>query len=543
MWDVRHEKWHSKLLNLAAGASDDDSSSDDTVSNFSNPSVETAIPNTAVALKRKLGPVMKDAGSSVGTISPYFTKKYNFSLTCKIMPFTGDNPSTILSLPLRAGDAIVSLGTSTTFLMSTSVYKPHEAVHFMNHPTTPGLYMFMLCYKNGGLARERVRDALNGLDLPSVKDFQKDKLDSLSNGNEHRNAANHELVTKEAKKHQSTATSTSWHIFDKIALATPALNSPSDTSPYNMGLYFPRHEIIPSFPPGTWRYLYDSTTSKLTPAITTPSVNPIPDEIYAQQAWVIPRDDARAILESQFLSLRLRSKALVSPQQVRSVPNINDTPEESPRTDKLPPQPRRVYLAGGGSHNAAIARVAGDVLGGAEGVYRLDLGGNACALGAAYKAVWACERNGGQGENDSMERGKPSGLSEPRSISNGRDEPDTEIHENTYGLERVPRRANSVQDIYAKAATLPGQSDVNQREANSEQGSSYSSNRTSLLTKQGASFEEFVEARWNEEDFVTKVDVGYKPGVWEKYGTALEGFSAMEEVVQEEVRRQPASGR
>ena len=34
----------------------------------------------------------------------------------------------------------------------------------------------------------------------------------------------------------------------------------------------------------------------------------------------------------------------------------------------------------------------GEVIGGAEGVYRLDVGGNACALGGAYKAVWALER-------------------------------------------------------------------------------------------------------------------------------------------------------
>jgi xylulokinase len=31
-------------------------------------------------------------------------------------------------------------------------------------------------------------------------------------------------------------------------------------------------------------------------------------------------------------------------------------------------------------------------LGGAEGVWKLDVGGNACALGGAYKAVWAMER-------------------------------------------------------------------------------------------------------------------------------------------------------
>lgn len=36
------------------------------------------------------------------------------------------------------------------------------------------------------------------------------------------------------------------------------------------------------------------------------------------------------------------------------------------------------------------------MLGGVEGVYRLDVGGNACALGSAYKAVWAVERKEGE---------------------------------------------------------------------------------------------------------------------------------------------------
>lgn len=80
------------------------------------------------------------------------------------------------------------------------------------------------------------------------------------------------------------------------------------------------------------------------------------------------------------LSLRLRSQDLV----------------ERPSDGSLPAQPRRIYLVGGGSRNAAIAKIAGEVLGGVEGVYRLDVGENACALGAAYKAVWAVERRRGE---------------------------------------------------------------------------------------------------------------------------------------------------
>lgn len=41
-----------------------------------------------------------------------------------------------------------------------------------------------------------------------------------------------------------------------------------------------------------------------------------------------------------------------------------------------------------------------DVLGGFEGVYKLDIGGNACALGAAYYATWALERKDGEAFED-----------------------------------------------------------------------------------------------------------------------------------------------
>ena len=256
----------------------------------------------------------------------FFVSRYGFDEACAIIPFTGDNPATIISLPLKENDAIVSLGTSTTFLMSTPHYRPDPSYHFMNHPTTSGLYMFMLCYKNGGLAREQIRDAVN---------------DSQSQ---------------------------SWETFNKLAMSTPVLNQQSQKDPASIGLYFPRPEIVPNVKAGIWRYRYDMTSSTLqtVPASTGPN-------------WDVPKSDVRAILESQFLSMRLRAKNLVS------TPTSNEA---------LPPQPSRIYLVGGGSLNPAITQVCSDVLGGAEGVYRLDIGGNACALGAAYKAVWGCERVG-----------------------------------------------------------------------------------------------------------------------------------------------------
>lgn len=306
--DIHSGTWCEKVLELAAGSF----------------GVES--------LRQKLGNVPEDGGTRLGHISSYFVKRFGFSPDCEIIASTGDNPSTILALPLRPNDAIVSLGTSSTFLMSTPEYRPHPDVHFFNHPTTSGFYMFMLCYKNGGLAREQIRDLIN---------------EAL---------------------HPADVDSTSWAEFDRHLLGTKALAQADASQPAQLGIYFPMPETVPNLPTGQWHFQYDPCADMLTQTAKTPHY---------------PYEDARVIVESQLLSMRLRSRDLV----------------KSPGKN-LPPQPRRIYLVGGGSRNRAIAKVAGEVLGGSEGIYKLDLGENACALGSAYKAVWAMERSEGESFED-----------------------------------------------------------------------------------------------------------------------------------------------
>ncbi|GAB1320100.1 hypothetical protein MFIFM68171_10310 [Madurella fahalii] len=301
LWDISANTWSEPLLELAAAGKEG-----------------------VAELRSKLGEVRQDGGGGMGRISSYFTTKYGFSPSCEIAPFTGDNPATILALPLRPLDAIVSLGTSTTFLMSTPVFKPDPSYHYFNHPTTPHQHMFMLCYKNGGLAREKVRDA-----LPKPQDG-----------------------------------SDVWANFNKHALETPPLDVAKSSDRAKLGLYFDRPEIVPNIRAGTWRYTCNAADGS--------------DLQEAGEPWPA-ETDARVIIESQALSMRLRSQKLV----------------HSPGGG-LPAQPRRIYLVGGGSLNPAIARVIGDVLGGVDGVFKLDVGGNACALGGAYKAVWAFERAEGE---------------------------------------------------------------------------------------------------------------------------------------------------
>ncbi|KAJ2907214.1 hypothetical protein MKZ38_006508 [Zalerion maritima] len=310
IWDIPGECWSKLALTLVAGG-----------------------PEGLPGLLEKLGDVRKDGGGGMGKVSSYFVKKYRFSENCEVAPFTGDNPATILALPLRPLDAIVSLGTSTTFLMITPYYKPDPAYHFLNHPTSKGQYMFMLCYKNGGLAREKVRDV-----LPASDDA-----------------------------------SDAWKNFNSPVLDTPPMDIKKEGDRAKMGLYFYLPEIVPNISSGTWRYTCEADGSDLKDEQGGPT--PVDgSKSGPKPAWDV-HTDARIIVESQALSMRLRSQNLVHPP-----------------SPKFPAQPRRVYLVGGGSLNPAIARVMGDVLGGAEGVYRLDVGGNACALGGAYKAVWAFER-------------------------------------------------------------------------------------------------------------------------------------------------------
>lgn len=95
LWHIGRGQWHDGLLDLATEKTD------------------------RKGLKDKLGAVPEDGGAVGGKVSRYFVERYGFNPECEIAAFTGDNPATILALPLQPSDAIVSLGTSTTFLMAT----------------------------------------------------------------------------------------------------------------------------------------------------------------------------------------------------------------------------------------------------------------------------------------------------------------------------------------------------------------------------------------------------------------------------------------
>lgn len=194
---------------------------------------------------------------------------------CIIAPFTGDNSATAVGLS-APGDAILSLGTSTTFLLSIppSSVPPQRFTtsHLLSHPVDARGQIAMLCYKNGALARENVRDRFAKGD---------------------------------------------WDVFNELVEATPPGNGGY------LGVYFPDPEIIP--PNIVGEYFFKFSVGQATGPISIP-IQDVPENIHP-----------RAILESQFLSIRSRLKAILP--------------------DSAPPL-QRLILTGGSSTNQTIRQLA-----------------------------------------------------------------------------------------------------------------------------------------------------------------------------------------
>ncbi|MFX0082508.1 MAG: xylulokinase [Candidatus Hodarchaeota archaeon] len=122
---------------------------------------QKALDATAPNLKLKLPP-LTNSYEIIGTISPYFVEKYKFSSDTLLIPWSGDNPNSLIGLGLTTkGRVAVSLGTSDTYfayLKRLNIDLSSEG-HVFVAPT--GEYMGLVCYKNGSLAREKIKDMFN----------------------------------------------------------------------------------------------------------------------------------------------------------------------------------------------------------------------------------------------------------------------------------------------------------------------------------------------------------------------------------------------
>lgn len=127
--DITNKKWSEKCLNACA-------------------------PDLA----EKLGEAVP-SNTVLGKISNYYVERFGFSEDCSVVAFTGDNQSTIVGLGLKENDIAVSLGTSDTLIMWTSSPSPIDGGHILLSPVPSHEYIALICFKNGSVTRERIRDS------------------------------------------------------------------------------------------------------------------------------------------------------------------------------------------------------------------------------------------------------------------------------------------------------------------------------------------------------------------------------------------------
>ncbi len=118
-----------------------------------------ALAATASNLKLKL-PTLAKSWQVVGLVGPYFVKKFGLNPEARVLVWSGDNPCSVVGLGLiRESMVGISLGTSDTYFGSMRKCRTdaHGEGHVFVSPT--GDYMTLICFKNGSLAREKIRDA------------------------------------------------------------------------------------------------------------------------------------------------------------------------------------------------------------------------------------------------------------------------------------------------------------------------------------------------------------------------------------------------
>jgi xylulokinase len=117
-----------------------------------------ALKATAPNLISKLPP-LAPAGHVIGPVSPYFVDKFGLNPEALATVWTGDNPASVVGLGLtKPGQVAISLGTSDTYFgtMAQCHTDEHGEGHVFGSPA--GGYMTLICFKNGSLAREKIRE-------------------------------------------------------------------------------------------------------------------------------------------------------------------------------------------------------------------------------------------------------------------------------------------------------------------------------------------------------------------------------------------------
>jgi xylulokinase len=124
---------------------------------------QAALAATAPDLEPRLSP-LAPPWQALGPVARYWVERHGLNPAALACAWSGDNPCSVVGLGLvKPGQVAISLGTSDTYFgtMAECRTDPAGEGHVFVAPT--GGYMTLICFKNGSLARERVRDSY-GLD-------------------------------------------------------------------------------------------------------------------------------------------------------------------------------------------------------------------------------------------------------------------------------------------------------------------------------------------------------------------------------------------
>ncbi|EME27832.1 Xylulose kinase [Galdieria sulphuraria] len=121
---------------------------------------DLAVEHTAPLLKDKLVSEPVYSYCPLGKIHTYFAERFGLDRKhCFIFPWSGDNPNSAAGLLLQAErDLAVSLGTSDTAFAITKQIKPRIEAHVYRSPMKPLEFIPLVCYSNGSLTREAIKD-------------------------------------------------------------------------------------------------------------------------------------------------------------------------------------------------------------------------------------------------------------------------------------------------------------------------------------------------------------------------------------------------
>ena len=172
----------------------------------------------------------------------------------------------------------------------TAEARPGLDGHIFISPVDPSQYMAMLCYKNGSLAREALRDQHQAA-LAASTGPSKDAS-----------------APTPAPASSASASAASWDAFG----AALARTAPGNGG--NMGVYFLAPEITPSTGDRSGIFRFDATGT-------------------STAGYADPATDIRAVVEGQFLSMRVYSESI----------GISN--------------PKRLIVTGGASMNPQIVQV------------------------------------------------------------------------------------------------------------------------------------------------------------------------------------------